>query len=179
MKETAKEKLTIEQLAVYLPYGLKGKITNNPLKDEIHKLSGILYDDLANLGEGGMFGYCQRKFDSFKPILYPISMLTKEITNGGRTFIPILELFEIVFGGCYDESNTLIKHVGNKIAISTSIEKLTYYVNEQCFISESMGEEGETWNPPFNQFQLFQKLAEWHINFIGIPEELYIDKSTL
>lgn len=30
-----------------------------------------------------------------------------------------------------------------------------------------------------NQYQLFQKLAEWHINFVGIPEGLYIDKSKL
>lgn len=30
-----------------------------------------------------------------------------------------------------------------------------------------------------NQWQLFQKLAEWHINFLNIPEGLYIDKSTL
>jgi hypothetical protein len=99
----------------------------------------------------------------------PLEQLTQEINISGLIFNPSIELFTMVFKGCYDENNTLIKSESNCVKISTSIERLRYYTKGKCFIADSIVEEGETWNLPFNQEDLFQKMYEWHFD-IGFPE---------
>lgn len=207
------DKLTLEQLAPYFPYGIEveyeGILNGDEIKayykafekehgddffatnqDYYKPPEKIIGKKIGYIKEVGFFlEYTRYRIgkkglqthnntDKFKPVLYPISCLTKEITHNGAIFNPMVELFTTVFGGCYDEDNVLIKFDSNAIKISTSIERLTYYIKEQCFKAESMGDDGETWHPPFNQYILFQKLAEWHINFNGIPEGLYIDADT-
>lgn len=74
------EKLTIEHLCAYLPYGLRINIVNkigNSMEESIEfKLEHLMY----------------YKIESIKPILRSLSDLTKEITHDGKTFIPFLEL---------------------------------------------------------------------------------------
>lgn len=158
------EKLTIQHIAPYLPYGLQVQISKQPLRGEIHKLAGILYDGLVRLGEGGMYGFPQRDFESIKPILYPISCLTKNIQHEGREFCPLIELAKIAFG--YDDWE-----IEDDYAIYGSLD---FMYEDGSFTADRW----EAVDVP-NQYQLFQKLAEWHINFVGIPEGLYIDKNTL
>jgi hypothetical protein len=76
-------KLTIKELAPYLPYGLKSACLNvaqygltKPLIKEIEAsniLTLIDYDP------------------TYKPLLRPLSDLTKEIEHNGEKFVPILE----------------------------------------------------------------------------------------
>lgn len=85
------EKLTLEQLAPYFPYRLKG------VKDG-EKIEAVL---LGIYGTGGhSLTLCERinnhntvdydcQIDDFKPLLRPLSDLTKEITHNGETFVPI------------------------------------------------------------------------------------------
>jgi hypothetical protein len=81
------EKLTLEQLAPYLPYGLKvsNKINLSEYgicKNTIERLDGfVLGNVLTDMDE----------FDIKYCILHlrPLSDLTKEITHNGETFVPI------------------------------------------------------------------------------------------
>lgn len=176
--------LTTKELSIYLPYGLQVQISESPLKGEIHALSGIAYDGLAYLGEGGRYGFIQRSFRTFKPILYPISCLTKTIQHEGREFIPIVELCKIqtslnlidcTFEFGEDDLPLLpdiwvnaINEHGRVIAC------LIFNADNVCF------RDGMDNPQSFNQYQLFQKLAEWHIDFLGLIEKgLAIDKNTL
>jgi len=79
--------LTLADLAPYLPYGLKvvSKINNysytllGACKDEI-----LIQDDL-----NGWYAT-----NIFKPILRPLSDLTKDIEHNGERFVPIIELYK-------------------------------------------------------------------------------------
>lgn len=94
--ETSKaveNKLALEHLAKHLPYGLK--IMNHYIDDE------HLFED-DKISTLGATSNCILKSDSsstisiysvlehqFKPILRPLSDLTKEITNNGETLVPV------------------------------------------------------------------------------------------
>jgi hypothetical protein len=79
-------KLTTKHLAAYLPYGLKIK-TNNTIREMFYDLSkdvtGSKYTSIANILNG--IGH--------KPILRPLSDLTKEIEVNGEKFVPIKEFY--------------------------------------------------------------------------------------
>lgn len=84
------EKLTLEHLAVYLPYGL----------DTIYKLSDVIIypgqDDelrhkvLTSDNIDFVLKYC-------KPLLHPLLKLTQEIEHDGERFFPSNEFF-LIFG---------------------------------------------------------------------------------
>ena len=81
--ETDKEKLTLKELAGYLAYGLKGvEAIGNPM----HILHTL---DLNNkpVWRNKEFPALVGRIDC-KPILRPLSDLTKEITHNGETFVP-------------------------------------------------------------------------------------------
>ena len=85
----SKQQLTIEHLAPYLPYKLKMKFEGEDFEHELvglditeHGLKLIsVYED-----------YGTASLDSAKPILRPLSDLTKEIEHNGEKFIPWHEL---------------------------------------------------------------------------------------
>lgn len=88
------ETLQLKHLASYLPFKLKMKSPHGfrPNAKEstgepgIVYLTGDLYADIEN-----------KTFNSkyFKPILFPLSALTKEITVNGETFMPYDKIKEI------------------------------------------------------------------------------------
>jgi len=73
-------KLELKHLAGYLPYGLKIQTSSKKYKETYT----LLYLDLFGFGfkEGELF------FKRCKPILHPLSDLTKEIEVNGIKFIP-------------------------------------------------------------------------------------------
>lgn len=81
--ETDKEKLTLKELAGYLPYGLKAycneDIQDVTLEDEMDGYSICVRDVLEN---------------NHKLVLRPLSDLTNSITHNGETFVPIDKLNE-------------------------------------------------------------------------------------
>lgn len=68
------EKLTIKELAPYLPYNL---MVLNLHTNLTYQLTGRVIDRVANLNE------------SHKPILRNLSDLTKEIEHNGEKFVPL------------------------------------------------------------------------------------------
>lgn len=72
-------RLELKHLAPYLPYGLK--VLANQRQRTLHGIS----QDVAYLYYNGLKPYF---FKEFKPILRPLSDLTKEIEVNGERFVP-------------------------------------------------------------------------------------------
>ena len=154
-----KEKLTIKELAAYLPYKLKCKVIASEWYDEGF---GILYSIDLDEETGVISGntlhnktiYCvEADFSDIKPILYPLSSLTKEIEHNGAKFVPL----EIIVGIALKEMN--IKEsdavvLSRMIMYNDNLHKLPFWV--------------------------IQKLFEWKIDVFNlIPQGLAIDVTTL
>lgn len=76
-------KLELKHLAGYLPYGLK-------YKDIPKGFDGIRELDIQT------FNWC---LENGKPILHPLSDLTKEIEINGEKFVPVVEIMKIKDNG--------------------------------------------------------------------------------
>ena len=89
------------------------------------------------------------------PKLHNINCLTKTITHNGEKFSPVAKLCAMLWKD-YPIQNYDENYLGDLeitvINICSSLDTLPY--------------------------DMALKLAEWHINFNGIPEGLYIDKNT-
>ena len=88
-----KEKLELKHLAPYLPYGLKFQSSMDKPFEEYGRQPTWTFDGMTKL-----FGdYCLNTLeypDAYpiqlvKPILRPLSYLTKEIEVNGKKFVPI------------------------------------------------------------------------------------------
>lgn len=161
IKNHKMEKLTLKELAGYLPYELDFILTSDKSdefecedyyqedlfkKESIWTLCGYAPGDLnIYLGEGVFDGFLFRNgrtycnfYCEIKPILYPLSMLTQEIEHNGEKFVP-------------------------KEWLRTN------------YIGESIGSNTATWSN-----RTILKLYEWHFdihNLIG--RGLAIDKTTI
>src|SRR6478736_5084359 len=117
-----KDKLQLHEIAGYLPYGLKCQY------QFISKITG--YTELRIGAVLGLKqGLCEiqilinnksndpiwEKIDlNTKPILRPVSDLTKEITHNGKTFVPLVELFNIRYAsGAYEIIETYSKETNS------------------------------------------------------------------
>lgn len=151
------EKLTLKEIAGYLPYKLKMQSPNGfrPNGNESTGTQGIVYltfDLLADIHNNTFKG------EVFKPILYSLEMLTKPIVNNGVDIIPIDELeknfthFDFQFT---DDFEILLKLKPNII------------LPNQYFMADDVN-------------RINQMLYEWHFDIHGLIERgLAIDKSTL
>lgn len=164
------DKLTIQDIAPFTDKKLKATKNVNG-ENEIVTIEGYVKEDggeyLFYSGENGSMGNYNPEY--FKPHLLPISCLTKPLEHNGETFIPIVELAKIAFPDrCWEID-------GNGVA------KAEYFDDPIQFWYSHMAKGFcNNWKPYTpNQYQLFQKLAEWKINFTLIPEHLYIDADTL
>ena len=84
----SKQQLTIENLAPYLPYGVKVLVDNgNGKYTDIITGIGII-DDMIFLDETGDWYYNDENDFTAKLVLRPLSDLTKEIEHNGEKFIP-------------------------------------------------------------------------------------------
>lgn len=80
-------KLELKHLAPYLPYELKYFIDFTDGDTACWVVEGLTVDEIF------IDGYdCNYDSENCKPILRPLSDLTKEITIDGETFIPIKKL---------------------------------------------------------------------------------------
>jgi len=93
------ETLQLKHLASYLPYELKGyyldsEVLGTVVKLETYRVSGrTVYGNKVPIGD---------RISYFKPILRPLSDLTKEIEHNGERFIPNDRV-------CYWENKELAK----------------------------------------------------------------------
>ena len=138
-------KVELKHLAPYLPHGVKYQLYGNfPIKEGVENIiQDIRVIDLKNI---------QRvlDWDTCKPILRPLSDLTKEIEHNGEKFVPI-EWLE-------DKYYTLDLH-------------------KQC--KRLLEEDGENWIYQ-SDYMLVEHLFEWHFDAFGlIKQGLAIDLNTL
>lgn len=169
-----KSKLTLEHIASFLPYGLKGLSGVKPLllNKEIWELVGV--KPMSKGFEASFWGVREDykniiAISAFKPILRRMD-LTKPITIDGVEKIPIVELANIAFNSdwkIYNEKDTVYRDCyGIKEYFTYSDNSFYRYTIDGGHISIQ------------NQLKLFQWLYENKFN-IDIPDELVIYTDTL
>ncbi len=135
-------KLELKHLAGYLPYEL-GLVARNVVSETPRRIYGKLSAmNIMSLVEGDSL---------YKPILRPLSDLTKEIEVDGEKFVPIEWL--------------------NKNKSVDLIEVQDLSGKKSIF-------NGRTTNIRFFEYCIIEKLYEWHFA-VNIPEHLYIDINTI
>lgn len=165
-------KIELKELAGYLPYGLKIIEVADHLPT---LLIGIGKDRTGEIFcEVEDFRYPESIYlniKDIKPILHPLSDLTKEREHNGERFIPILRIFG---GDDYEKYNCKIDIVDRPILgkrIDISIEGL----EGPCisFSLKNILRNGLT-------YESWQQLHEWHFDLYNwIGKGLAIDINTL
>lgn len=156
------KKLTIDELAPYLPYGLK--VIFESKGGRTFELEGLRLNSLKSPINTESFFISSNNatyfIGDFKPILRPLSDLTKEIEVNGERFVPI-EMFEIGDDGGYNFD------FGNG--------------NTQLIASlKTISEYNVTHDISYLPFQVVKELISWHFDIFNlIPEGLAIDANTL
>lgn len=132
------DKLELKDIAPYLPYRLK-------LYHLSHFKGNKIIEDwgLKNCSDYPVSEYCDgttygRTLQEIKPILRPMSDLTKEIIHNGETFVPIERLKEY------------------------SDHKIEFEGPDYILIKEDYSFEQNVLGAPL---AVIQKLCEWHIDF--------------
>ena len=162
--------LTIKHLAAYLPYGLKAV---NEIRNFTVEIKGLQTDNdvIHNLGKSPI------KF--IKPILRPLSDLTKEIEVNGEKFISAISLARFVDNG-HNHADSLIKNYGtNHIRVYTDkcddVESVDFKIIVNDFFILKCNESIQC--PTY--LRIYNKLLEWHFNVFNLPENLFVDINTL
>lgn len=145
-------KLTLENIAYYLPYGLKAELQTAINFGEIYEVTG-LNSDIVKL-DG--LEYWNHLFE-IKPLLRPMSQLTQKITIEGKECIPIVELAKIAFPNVEWEANRSLK-------ISYKDRYMFEYWNDSFCFWDGDGKKGRV---P-NQLQLFQWLYKNKFDVFGL-----------
>lgn len=81
------KKLELKHLAAYLPYGFKAKIAGQYIDKIIGLFNDGVYNESYHPDDGDL-----PLFIDIKPILRPLSDLTKEIEVNGEKFVPCEKL---------------------------------------------------------------------------------------
>ena len=145
-------KLELKHIAPYLPYGLKFRNGK-----EFDVVTGIDNNTVISLFRGHLANFTS--IEEIKPILRPLSDLTKEIEVDGKRFVPI-DIFEIS-----DSENADEYDFGN-VKLIRSLRILANYgiVNDVKYL-------------PYGVIQL---LLSWHFDLFGLIEKgLAVDINTL
>lgn len=141
------EKLELKYLAGYLPYDVKiARFTHEDIYKRIeYSLRGNNIDEVV-------------QYNNLKPILRPLSDLTKEIEVNGMKFVPIDLLNERFRPSSKDLSP--YQSVGYNLELEIQTENYSQMIDL------------------FDGFLIVTQLLEWHFA-INIPEHLYIDINTI
>ena len=118
-------KLEIKYLASYLPYGLNIKdVKHGSVFEALHFITTPNQD--FSLFKGNFDQLTNDKY--LKPVLFPLSSLTEEITINGESFIPIREIKNLELFSHYE----LEDFVRNNFTYGY-IESLSYQLLSQLF----------------------------------------------
>lgn len=91
-EEMKNEKIKLEEIVGYLPYGLKIMIVSNQDRGLTGEMVSLHKDYLGVKARVKQHLKIERGLEHIKPILHPLSDLTKEIEVDGEKFIPLNEL---------------------------------------------------------------------------------------
>ncbi|MCT4288177.1 hypothetical protein HZP25_15855 [Elizabethkingia anophelis] len=138
------DKLELKDIAPYLPHSLGVKILNH-LNDytgkEFSEINGYYFigESLHITYNGGNTG---KSISEFKPLLRPMSDLTKEITHNGETFIPLHRILEAY---CFDlakmDEEYILSFKESLIEVDMSY-KTAQMLHEMHFDTEKLIERG-------------------------------------
>lgn len=152
--------LKINHLAPYLPYNIK-VLFDNKIEGVLCGISTGLFDleviEEFDNGTPIIKSWC---YSDTKPILRPLSDLTKEIEINGEKFVPI-EWFEIG-----DDNNETYEYDNGNIRLIEDLEYLS--INRLSL------------DIVFIPYGVIQKLIEWHFDvFSLIDKGLAVDINKL
>lgn len=163
------QKLELKQLAPYLPYGLKCQTTDKG-KVVVSELNAAYSDNsysFMNIVES------EKGFEDIKPLLRPLSQLIETIEHEGKEFVPIAELMFF-----HEDSRLGIEVVetrqkdgvyGVKYIDETGVEcSFAYHENLSMFGMMTLSDKKQWFT--YHQYDLFQKLFEWHFDVFGLIE---------
>jgi len=159
-----KKKLELKHLSAYLPYGLKVRWAERP--GNIKKETILTPSDYNWLTHKGYF----------KPILRPLSDLTKTIEINGEQLVPIDVLSEI--SGLQGGANRDLSKWESR-CFEYDDENKSF---KTTFYDSGLAHDYATKDDRHvdNQLELFQKLYEWHFDVFNLIEQgLAIDINTL
>jgi predicted nucleic acid-binding protein len=121
-----------------------------------------------------------------KPILRPLSDLTKEIEVNGEKFVPLEKLYpdkHVLFNSKRDKKDILFIETKTEAGASADYKLL---IDNQWRFKFSTLKSGYVGNffvfnqYVINNYSLYQKLLEWHFDIYGLIENgLAIDINTL
>ncbi len=136
-------KLELKHLSPYLPYRLKG-ISYDEIENTLDTIIGLDEDEITtSIGKV--------EYHNLKPILHPLSDLTKEIEVNGERFVPIEKLYYLD-----------ILHYDISLSEFINLDVVADHIFSNQFI------------------KLYNKLCEWHFDIFGLIENnLAIDINTL
>ena len=179
-------KLEIKHLAPYLPYGLKAEMLdykNDYVGRQFDKIIGIYQwsknNDWCILTDGGS----KPSLSRIKPILRPLSDITKEIEHNGERFVPMVELAIIAN---LDTTGSRLSSTESAYGIRCNIENDADSDKWVVLGFDAVNGFGEHYRPSNewtivqNQLELWQKLYSWHFDVFGLIDAgLAIDINTL
>ena len=164
-------KLELKYLSPYLPYDLKGFCTDDlqgvEIMNGLQKISDNCIEVISDKEPMDLV--------YFKPILFPLSLLTKEITINDETFVPIKNLFELHHCGmrikeklqCFSFDKNKIKYDDFNCAITDGVYMFGYsnYGGFQAIDTD----EYKNYTV-INQLELLMKLFEWKFDVFELIE---------
>lgn len=128
--------LKLEHIAPYLPYGLKIKYRNgNP-----ERLTGTVTGIEGNLVITGY--HIVPMNGTFKPLLRPMSDITKEIEHNGERFVPI----------------------------DSISKKFDFSIIEHAFLEQNAGSNKFNWIRSIS-YPVILKLISWHFDVFGLLDK--------
>ena len=154
-------------------------------KGAIWQVCGFAPSDLMiPLGEGYFDGFLFRNgntYVNFKrgylPLLHSFNKLTENALEGGK--VPIVELGKIAFGNRY---NVVDAQIGDDGVFCTILTK-NHRITKMVFSFETMSfykvVDGTIKGFVPNQKQLFDQLNIWGFNTENLPEETFIEITSL
>lgn len=164
--------LELKHLASYLPYKLKVINYEKPL-------NARLVDLIAG-----------KPYEQYKPILRLLSDLTKEIEINGEKFVPIIELFKMrtqhlsdSIDKYYIENDTAILKLQENaypdgemsychfFEIDIEPEAVNFSLATEYYKIDTDGIWKEEFGFVGNEFNMLQKLYEWHFDVFGLIEK--------
>ena len=166
-------KLELKHLASYLPYGLNIKdVKHGSVFEALHFITTPHQD--FSLFKGNLDQLINDKY--LKPVLFPLSSLTKEITVNGETFVPIKKLFELHHCGirlderlrCFSLNKNKIKYDDFNCAITDGVNMFGYsnYGGFQAIDTDEC-----RYYTVINQLELSTKLFEWKIDIFQLIDK--------
>jgi len=169
--------LQIKHLAPYLPYAIRFSTDFDHIRYvmaglEIQKSIVVLkaYNNAKNKKRLAIKTMVK---NNCKPILRPLSDLSKEIEHKGEKFVPIVEFLKMAHETWFKEKeNTIYSEIEYSITPNQVKAYITFMATKDIVLYYLMPENFPVW--------IYNKLCEWHFDIFNlIGQGLATDINTL